>query len=469
MLIKDFDDKSHNDDFEHLTIYKEKFLLQYVIYLCHEIFETRIILSSKNIEIRTEIDNDVPKNIYSDQIRLKQIIINLTSNSFKFTTIGSIIIKVEKVNEDYLKFSVIDTGSGISPEQLKKLNIPYIKSHVRGNEFGTGIGLTICKDMVKKIGKDFLIESEEGRGTIISFLLNYRKKDEVNYLGSESVKDKNYKLALEQPDLTQSIVEDLKNIEVLEDSYDFSEYKDLQYINNKELVGNYYIDISRHKVSDSHLTVKDIQVLRKSNLFLGTIKSSHSNYSQIFNPKQIASKRSINSSITDIFNNRKLAIENLNNDMLINITSIRRKVHCSKFFNNNQNHLNIILCEDDILIRQAEIRTLMKVLDSRNYSYNIVECIDGIEGLYEIFVGMQKKIKYDYYFTDQSINFMNGDEAIININKLISRRVLYKLNVVLVTSYAKDFGNFEIINEELDHFMKPLSKAKLEEYLFPKN
>ncbi len=82
-------------------------------------------LVQDEVEIISEIDPDIPKVIYGDELRLKQIIINFVNNAIKFTKKGSVTITVNKLSESKdtikIKIGVIDTGIGISEEGITKL------------------------------------------------------------------------------------------------------------------------------------------------------------------------------------------------------------------------------------------------------------------------------------------------------------------------------------------------------------
>lgn len=139
--------------------------------------------------------------ITTDARRLKQILINLISNSLKFTLKGSIKVKLNiKSDPQILKFSVSDTGVGIAPDRISKLCQPYA-TYNKGNlnNEGIGLGLSICKKFVSLLGPndELIIRSQEGKGTKIKFLifkslqLESMKSKTFRLSGSTSQKDKN--------------------------------------------------------------------------------------------------------------------------------------------------------------------------------------------------------------------------------------------------------------------------------------
>ena len=114
------------------------------------------------------IENFLRQNvIVSDQLRLKQISVNLINNALKFTSNGTVTFRLASPEPDCLVLSVIDTGIGIDPQMLKKLFEPFRQANNDYNREhdGTGLGLTISKQFAKLMGGDISVSSEPGKGT----------------------------------------------------------------------------------------------------------------------------------------------------------------------------------------------------------------------------------------------------------------------------------------------------------------
>jgi len=139
--------------------------------------------SEKRIEIVVDIDLDTPRALIGDPLRLQQVITNLISNSVKFTGRDGVIFIGVKASEKTLDrtsltFFVKDTGMGIAEEDIKKLFVPFSQvdaSSTRKYE-GTGLGLTICKQLVEKMGGEVWVESELGKGSTFTFTANFGKQ-----------------------------------------------------------------------------------------------------------------------------------------------------------------------------------------------------------------------------------------------------------------------------------------------------
>ncbi|MCG9649060.1 response regulator [Vibrio brasiliensis] len=129
----------------------------------------------KGLELIFQIDRDVPKVLYGDPLRLGQIIINLVNNAVKFTEQGEITVHVTRTPHSdqkvELKFSVQDTGIGMSPEQSDKLFSAFTQADgsTTRRYGGTGLGLSICRRLVELMGGSIQVESILGQGSEFTF------------------------------------------------------------------------------------------------------------------------------------------------------------------------------------------------------------------------------------------------------------------------------------------------------------
>jgi len=129
----------------------------------------------KNISISTDIPEGL--TVFAERNLLSTIIRNLLSNAIKFTPAGG-QINIRSIHEDgFVKISVIDTGTGMSEEQVSRLFQLEQFTQLTGSmeEKGTGLGLILCKEFVDMHGGTIQVESEPGKGTTFSFTLPDRK------------------------------------------------------------------------------------------------------------------------------------------------------------------------------------------------------------------------------------------------------------------------------------------------------
>jgi CheY-like chemotaxis protein len=129
----------------------------------------------KQLEVLFATAPDVPLSLIGDPLRLGQILLNLTNNAIKFTEKGEIVVSTELLakNDDTvtLKFSVRDTGIGMTAEQAAKLFQPFTQadSSTTRKYGGTGLGLTICKRLVEMMNGDIGVTSAPGEGSTFFF------------------------------------------------------------------------------------------------------------------------------------------------------------------------------------------------------------------------------------------------------------------------------------------------------------
>lgn len=131
----------------------------------------------KNLELSYYIDHKLPRLIYGDMVRLRQVLINLVANAVKFTHQGGVYLVASSVpavdNRLTVEFTVKDTGIGISPEKCDRLFQPFsqLDSSMSRKYGGKGLGLAICKSLVGMMGGDIRVESTEEKGAAFVFTI----------------------------------------------------------------------------------------------------------------------------------------------------------------------------------------------------------------------------------------------------------------------------------------------------------
>ena len=132
-------------------------------------------LGKKNVELLFDIDRNLPDIIEGDRLRLQQVLVNLASNAIKFTADGEIIIQLTQLQSDNTKtrirFSVLDTGIGISPSQQKRIFDGFTQAEASTTRQygGTGLGLVISKRIIELMGGELQLQSTPGQGSCFWF------------------------------------------------------------------------------------------------------------------------------------------------------------------------------------------------------------------------------------------------------------------------------------------------------------
>ncbi len=133
----------------------------------------------KGIELLFKTDPAVPTALVGDPLRLGQVLINLSNNALKFTEKGHIVVSTQLVDKDgaraKLKFSIQDSGIGMTQEQAGKLFQPFTQADASTTRKygGTGLGLTISKRLVEMMGGEIWVESEPGVGSKFIFTAEF--------------------------------------------------------------------------------------------------------------------------------------------------------------------------------------------------------------------------------------------------------------------------------------------------------
>jgi signal transduction histidine kinase len=137
--------------------------------------ETNIaaLVRQNRLELVTTIDPNLPKTLYGDEQRLRQILYNLIGNAIKFTKNGEIMVRLYSTNEDEWAMQVSDTGLGIPKEAQEYIFEPFrqVDPSSTFENRGTGLGLSITKQLVDLMHGRITLESEVGKGSTFTIFL----------------------------------------------------------------------------------------------------------------------------------------------------------------------------------------------------------------------------------------------------------------------------------------------------------
>lgn len=232
---------------------KSPFKLKASISSMLHLFEPKI--QEKNLLLTRNYDEKIPSIITGDPVRLHQIILNLISNAVKFTSSGKISINVALINETEknvsIEFSVKDTGIGISEEKLPLIfgNFQQATSGTSRLYGGSGLGLSIVKQLIEHQGGNIKVESKIGVGSTFTFVLQFDKTN-INVIDEIEEKyaiDKSVKLKV-------LVVEDIKLnqllMKTLLDDFGFE----------GDIASNGKIAIKKFKTNEYDMILMDLQM-----------------------------------------------------------------------------------------------------------------------------------------------------------------------------------------------------------------
>lgn len=208
-------------------------------FLCDIYFLMQGAAIDKNLRLRVEAPQPLPSSIYTDPMRLRQILLNLIGNAIKFTNDGEIVLHIERTRQhgqEKIAFRVRDTGIGISKNVQELIFEPFVQSkdayaHPRA---GTGLGLTISKMLVARLGGEIQLVSEVGKGSEFSFTID---PGDLSQIGSELLR-LNFDLVNEKNTVIPHfsgrvlVVDDLRDIRLLIGHFVSSTGLDVMYADN---------------------------------------------------------------------------------------------------------------------------------------------------------------------------------------------------------------------------------------------
>lgn len=249
-----------NDILDFSKLEAGKMVIENVNFKIRELIEETIQAHSleaanKGLELNYQFASRIPQNLVGDPNRLQQILNNLLNNAIKFTEKGEVLFSVKLVEEIEnfveIKFSVKDTGIGISKENVKELfkSFNQIDNSITKKFGGTGLGLVISKQLVDMLGGKMWVESEEEKGSTFYFTIKFKKSN-------DNIKDlKENKVVVEDnKQFRVLLVEDNK----INQTVTYKMLMEKRYL--VDVAGNGYDAIELHKKNVYDVILMDIHM-----------------------------------------------------------------------------------------------------------------------------------------------------------------------------------------------------------------
>ena len=179
--------------------------------------------AEKDLELVVDVDDSMPSVLKGDDLRIKQVAVNLLTNAVKYTHNGRVTLKVDGVKKDdgifVMQMEVNDTGIGIREEEIPKIFMPYQRIDLEKNHSieGTGLGMGITVQLLRLMDSELHVESEYGVGSTFYFDLKQVIIDDTPMGKLELIADKradeyNYEALFAAPDAKVLVVDDEKLI-----------------------------------------------------------------------------------------------------------------------------------------------------------------------------------------------------------------------------------------------------------------
>ncbi len=198
-----------------LDIVPEEYYISSVLNDLINMMEVRV--RDKSVKVVADVQDIIPRKLYGDSGRIRQILINIMGNATKFTQEGSITMSVywKPIDRKYgkLHFSIKDTGIGIKNEDIDKLFNAFEQVDIKKNKGieGTGLGLSICRLLVGQMGGEIWVESEYGKGSTFYFYIIQEVKDATpcEFSRNQAVEVKKFEVDFKAPEAKVMVVDDM--------------------------------------------------------------------------------------------------------------------------------------------------------------------------------------------------------------------------------------------------------------------
>jgi signal transduction histidine kinase len=409
MLISDIIQYSSDDI--NLRLSKTKINLKEDLNFCFNILKTLIECKenkSSKIETKLKLDEDLNTlSIFTDEKRLKQIILNFISNSCKFTFSGYIKLKAKILRDiNTVEISVKDSGLGIKKEDQhlifnENTQISLDKDY---NTQGSGLGLSITKNIATSLNYEIGFKSEYGKGS--KFFIRIKHSGTIN---------------------------------------------------------------NRYNMKRNSINFSPIEISKSPFEIVGANKDSRSVNIKNNNIKDELSELNINlkKEQTSTVN---LDIGIISNDNNINLNEYRserdsQEENNIEIIRNEEDFYKIVVVDDHKLVRENTINLINSVLNDIDLpSFEIVEYTDGIELLNALKTDINFRIKL--ILIDENMEYLNGRETVNIIRKLEENKKINKYFIVSVTAYDDKETKKSILSSGVDSIIcKPCTKTDLKSIL----
>ncbi len=415
--------------------------------------------AQKNIDLHLLIDPSLPVELMGDATKISQVIINLLSNAVKFTEEGGRVdIKIEQVtvtdNHVKLRFSITDSGIGMSPKEQEKVFDAFSQADVStSRKFGgTGLGLSISKKFVSLMGGELALTSTEGKGTTFFFLLDLEKSPTIIKKEIPDLSDINalYVTLVEEDEINKNLQ---TYISYMGANFETIDYKSLLAMGTLQLPDIIFID---HQYIKSEKIIASLCELDTKSILISTaeiekcdceIKEKISKI--LYKPINFSrTLRSLNIAKRD-----KLLIEE--NHSKGDVAELKA-IKTTRVFKN----ISALVVEDNIINQKL----LSSILG--NFDITVTLANNGLEAL-----TLSKKNQYDIVFMDIQMPIMDGVESTQKIIEYEQENNLIHIPIVALTANILDSDRKRYLEIGMDRYLKkPIDVSHLmaiiEEY-FP--
>lgn len=478
-----------NDILDYSKLESQLFTLEKKEFQFSKCVEDSLLTASSNLKVFQEgklelmyfIHPHIPQTLIGDQMRIRQILLNLINNAIKFTQAGHVLLYIRpdydsysdfqykdfppnhlkeqvKNNEIKLKFIVADTGLGIKKEDLGKLfqSFTQIDSSTSRRHDGTGLGLAICKQLTTLMKGNIWVESEYQKGSKFNFTLTLDTKEsetpQINQGSNITTKNKTallYDDNLDSLAILSNYCDELgllanstNNIETVETLLLNTNY-DYIFVDTTvapAVLDKVYLILKKVASSDyKKICIIIGNYLDKKTIMNNLSANSNHNISWLFLPKPI-----LKSALLSILSTVTFESAQDKKDEPAPVKQIE------KIGQDKLKDIRILLAEDNLINQKVATNILKK---SGFINVDIAE--DGLKVL-----ELLKNNLYDLIFMDVQMPNMDGLTATKEIRKTLSAPMQPKIIAMTANAMAED--ETECLNVGMDGYLtKPISSEKI--------
>lgn len=417
--------------------------------------------SDKNLELNLFIIANVPNRVNGDPARLRQVINNLLSNALKFTHKGEINLEVSReysseTAEVKLKFSITDTGIGMSSEVVNRIFKPFVQGDTSTTrEYGgTGLGLAISKELVQLMNGEIKVNSQEGVGSVFEFTGVFELSEEDSYSNHYVQLNSARILVVDDNNKNRQIVRcylEEYGAKVFE-ATSGEEALGLLLTNKMEserievVVSDYQMPnmngVELISASKAIVSLKDVKfILLTSVAHKGDAKKAKDEGFLAYLTKPIRK--------SDLIGTISIVLglsEKTESDYPIVTSHFEKEVKRST-------QPKILLAEDNLINQKVAVKTLQK----KGYQCDVAS--NGEEAL-----NAWNNHRYDLIFMDCQMPVMDGYEATRQIR--LAEKGLKHTKIVAMTAYAMEGDRVKCIQAGMDDYLtKPLTFDEIDQII----
>lgn len=400
--------------------------------------------AEKEIELGVYIDPELPTKVIGDPTKISQVLVNLISNAIKFTpSNGAVDVRIEKIsesdNDTTVKFSVEDTGIGITKEQKKKIFDAFSQADVStSRKFGgTGLGLAISGKLVSFMGGELEIESIEDQGSTFFFTLKLEKSDEAEQRTVINMRGFNIGLIVPDQEIEKRMNKNLETY-VNYTGAKFNVYYGIESLEESSLPDAIFID---HKYYQRKDELEKYMDLDTKIILLTTAEKKKSIYKNILENIDRILYKPVNLTKTikalDVVYEEKETKQSSESGECKHDISFER--------------IHVLVAEDNS-INQKLIKNVLN-----GFGIEVTLANNGEEAL-----ELRSHNEYDMIFMDIQMPVMGGIEATERILDFEEKNCKHHVPIVALTANALEGDRDKYINAGMDNYLsKPIELEKL--------